>query len=845
MSVSHRYRISGMTCQNCVRHVTKALSSLPGVTRVEVSLEHNDATVESGAPIPFDQVRSAVQEAGYGASEDSDPATLLPAGLAEPAPTGPTPLLLDPAPPEPSGLSRTSFRVEGMHCATCVFTIEKVLRRQDGVGRVHVNLATESCDLTFDPRRTSIDRLFSAIRDAGYNPSLPDAEAVKLEYHKELTGLFATTLLGGILLILHGRAGESWILAFSALLQAAGGWIFYRGAWSALRNGTANMDTLVALGTTSALGYTALHVAGFVPDDMVMTQVLLLIFIRAGKVLEAWVKARARSLLMDTASLLPESASVVLPDGSLRTTPLAELTAGVTVLVPHGERLPADGILTDREAWVDLSLVTGESLPVRKSVGEELVGGATNAGSPFRMNVTGLGRETVLFRILSMVQEAQGDRPPVQRLADRISAIFVPAVIGIAILAAALFELSTGDHRLAFMALIGVLVVACPCALGLATPTAILVGSSRALRMGILFRKGQAIEELSRIDILAMDKTGTLTRGTLTDVIWTPATGESSLDRLGGRILEAVRQSGHPVSRALSDYLGQNGILPVEGSQVEEIPGKGLVARWADGIPHRLLVGNLVFLREEGVPLPPPETGESSGVLVGVAENGQLAGTFRLADELRPEAEEVIGRFRRRGVDVRLLTGDRKEEAARVALMARIPEDHVHAQLSPGEKRELIRSWEQQGKTVAMVGDGINDAGSLAQASVGIAMSRAMALTREKGDVLLLGDDLIRLDWAHRAAILTMGKIRQNLGWAFFYNLLGIPLAGGILYPFFHLFVPPYYSGLAMALSSVTVVANALSLSYSIPGGREAHNALPGFREQEPLPAGRVSPTKG
>ncbi len=844
MSVSHRYRISGMTCQNCVRHVTKALSSLPGVTRVSVSLEHNDATVESGKPIPFDQIREAVNEAGYEASDGSDPATLLPAGPAEPALTDATPLPPSPPPPDPSGLSRTSFRVEGMHCATCVFTIEKVLRRQDGVGRVHVNLATESCDLTFDPRRTSIDRLFSAIRDAGYNPSLPDAEAVKREYNKELTGLFATTLLGVILLILRGRAGEGWVLAFSVLLQAAGGWIFYRGAWSALRNGTANMDTLVALGTTSALGYTAMHVAGFVPDDMVMTQVLLLIFIRAGKVLEAWVKARARSLLMDTASLLPESASVVLPDGSLRTTPLAELTAGVNVLVAHGERLPADGVLTDREAWIDLSLVTGESLPVRKSVGEELIGGATNAGSPFRMNVTGLGKETVLFRILSMVQEAQGDRPPIQRLADRISAIFVPAVIGIAIFASGIFELSTGDHRLAFMALIGILVVACPCALGLATPTAILVGSSRALRMGILFRRGQAIEELSRIDVLAMDKTGTLTRGTLTDVIWIPSTGESSLERLGGRILEAVRQSGHPVSRALSDYLGQNGIFPLDGSRVEEIPGKGLSARWDDGSPHRLLVGNLAFLREEGVPLPPLGAGESSGVLVGVAENGRLAGTFRLADELRPEAEEVIRRFQSRGVDVRLLTGDRKEEAARVAQMAHIPEDHVHAELSPGDKRELIRTWQQQGKTVAMVGDGINDAGSLAQASVGVAMSRAMALTREKGDVLLLGDDLLRLDWAHRAAILTMQKIRQNLGWAFFYNILGIPLAGGILYPFFHLFVPPYYSGLAMALSSVTVVANALSLSHSIRGG-PPEGALPsGSPEQGLHPSGQISPTQ-
>ncbi len=839
MSVTHRYRISGMTCQNCVRHVTRALSALPGVTGVNVNLENSAATVESSAPIPLDQVRAVVSEAGYEASEGSDPATRSPAGpTAEPAePEACAPAIA----PEllTRSLERTSFRVEGMHCATCVFTIEKALRKEAGVGRANVNLATESCDLTFDPEKTSLDRIFAIVRETGYTPHLPDAEAVRQEYRKERNGLLLTTVLAGVLLVLHGRTGNGWILSLSLLLQGVGGWTFYRGAIAGLKQKTANMDTLVALGTTAALLYTFLHTVGLTPGDMVMTQALLLVFIRTGKVLEAWVKARARNLLTQTVSLLPEEAVLVLPDNTTRTIPLAELSDRSTVLVPRGGRLPADGILLDPEAWVDLSLVTGESLPVRKMAGEEMIGGATNAGSPFRLQVTGTGKDTVLFRILAMVQEAQGDRPPVQRLADRISAIFVPSVIVLAIASFLAFRLSTGDSHLALMALIGVLVVACPCALGLATPTAILVGSASTLRMGILFRKGQAIETLSRIDLLALDKTGTLTEGTFSDILWNPTAPVATDPEkdLWGRILSSVRQSSHPVSQAIGAYLSEKDVSSQGDPSVLEIPGKGLIARWPKKNDVVIHIGSPSFLREEGIAgCDALSSSAIPGVLVGVAQNGVLSGTFSLSDKIRPEASQVLRHFVSHGVDIHLLTGDREDEARRVAVQAGIPVDRVHAGLSPEEKRDRIRRWEEEGRTVAMAGDGINDAGALAQASVGIAMASATALTRENGDVLLLGKSLARLEDAHRAAVLTMSKIRQNLGWAFLYNILGIPLAGGVLYPFFHVFVPPYYSGLAMALSSVTVVANALTLNFSI---RET--PLPSNDQEDRPPGGKSS----
>ena len=812
MSVRARFRVQGMTCQNCVKHVTKALSSLPGVTHVEVSLEQGSAQVDSLSPLPFDKVQSVLKEEGYDASEEGEPASIGPATKTWPATLPPPDSAMERA--ELPELSRTSFGVEGMHCATCVFTIEKALKREDGIGRVHVNLATQSCDLTYDPRQTSIDRIFDAIRTAGYTPRLPSAEETSREFRQESRGLLLTALLGVPLIFLPADT-PFWIpLSLAVLLQAVGGGSFYRGAWSALRQGTSNMDTLVALGTTAALFYSIFYVMGHTSGPMYMTQALLLLFIRFGKLLESWVKKRARNLLSETISLLPETVTVLSTDGTPRHIPLSELTPGATVLVPKGERLPADGLLIDAEAWVDLSLVTGESVPVRVEERHELIGGTSNAGSPFKMTITGLGSDTVLARMVAMVQEAQGDRPPIQRLADRISGIFVPIVIGLAILSFGLFELFTSNSVLAVMALIGVLVVACPCALGLATPTAVLVGTAMALRLGVLFKRGQAIEDLSRISLVAFDKTGTLTRGELSEVEWIPSIRPVPDDPLfRTRISHAVNHSGHPVSQALSRHLSAD-LLPVPDPSVEEIPGKGIRAIFPEKDPVRILIGNLDFLREEGVLL--PELPETPGLLVGIARNGTYTGLFRLQDQERPETASVIRYFQDRGIPVALLSGDRRDEALRIAGHAGIPAESVHAPLSPGDKRMLIQGWEKEGLTVAMIGDGINDAASLAQASVGISMSRGAGLTQEKGDIILLGNDLHRLVTAHRTAVLTMRKIRQNLAWAFLYNIIGIPMAGGILYPFFHIFIPPYYSGLAMALSSVTVVGNALSLSFML-----------------------------
>jgi Cu+-exporting ATPase len=357
-----------------------------------------------------------------------------------------------------------------------------------------------------------------------------------------------------------------------------------------------------------------------------------------------------------------------------------------------------------------------------------------------------------------------------------------------------------------------------------------------------VFRKGEAIETLSRIDLLAIDKTGTLTEGTFSDIRWTPSSSfrTGSENALREDVLAAVQQSSHPVSQAIATSLSTQGVSPHGHPSVEEYPGKGLIARWTGKEGGTLHIGNLSFLRDSGIDGSGSFTDPSlSGVLVGVARNGILAGTFSLSDKLRPEADHVLRYFSSQGVEVHLLTGDGENEALRIARLAGISPDRVHAALAPEEKRNRVRQWEDEGRTVAMAGDGINDAGALAQASVGIAVANATALTRENGDILLLGNHLLRLVDAHRAANRTMAKIRQNLGWAFLYNVLGIPLAGGALYPFFHIFVPPYYSGLAMSLSSVTVVANALSLTFSI---RET--PLPPDSSEKTLPEKQPSPGK-
>ncbi|MHB1606023.1 MAG: heavy metal translocating P-type ATPase [Leptospirales bacterium] len=813
MSVRSRFRVQGMTCQNCVKHVTKALSTLPGVSKVDVSLERGLAQVESESPLPFDQVQSILKEEGYEASQEGDPASIRPAEEIRPALPHPS----SGEPPEPEDhpdLSRTTFSVEGMHCATCVFTIEKALKKEGGLGRVHINLATQSCDLTYDSRKTSIDRIFEIIRKAGYTPRLPSDLEASREFRRESWGLAWTALLGLPLIFLPSDTPVWTALTLSILLQAVGGGSFYRGAWIALRQGTSNMDTLVVLGTTAALSYSALYVLGKASSPMFMTQALLLLFIRFGKLLESWVKKRARNLLTETVSLLPETATVLSSDGTPSLIPLSELVPGATVLVAKGERLPADGRLIEQEAWVDLSLVTGESVPVRVTGQEELIGGTSNVGAPFRMTVTGLGSDTVLARMVSMLQEAQGDRPSIQRLADRVSAIFVPVVIVLSIISFGLFALFTADMNLAVKSLIGVLVVACPCALGLATPTAVLVGTSKALKLGVLFKKGQAVEDLSRISMIALDKTGTLTRGEFSRVEWIPFNQAIPDDPLVMNLIaHAVHHSKHPISQAIAGAV-PSGPPPIPDSSVDELPGKGIRATFSGTPPIQLLIGNMNFLEEEGVSLPVLQN--SSGLLVGVARNGTYLGKFRIQDQERPEAGSVIRYFQGRGIPVVLLSGDRKDEALRIARLSGIPDEDVHASLSPFDKRALIQEWEKNGRLIAMVGDGINDAASLAQASVGIAMSRGAGLTQEKGDLILIGNDLYRLVTAHRAAVMTMGKIRQNLGWAFLYNVIGIPMAGGALYPFFHLFIPPYYSGLAMALSSVTVVLNAMSLAATI-----------------------------
>ncbi len=813
MSHQARFRVTKMTCQNCVRHVTNALSALPGVSRVDVSLETGTATIQSDAPVALETVRAALAGEGYGAESGEEPASPV---FHEKTPPAEEPSSGSPVVPD-TGLRRAAFGVEGMHCATCVFTIERALKKEDGVGRVNVNLATQTCDLTFDPRQVSLDRIFSVVREAGYTPKPSSSEESRREFRKELRGFLATGVLGIPLLLLPASAPSGVFLVVSLALQVVGGGTFYRGAWNALRNASADMDTLVALGTTAAFAYSLFHILGYTPESMFMTQALLLLFIRFGKLLEAWVRQRARALLGESLSLLPETVTVISPGKvGTRAVPLSEVSPGTRVLVSNGERIPADGTLEGDGTWIDLSLVTGESVPVRVERGGELIGGTVNAGSPIEMTVTASGRETFLSRLVSMIQEAQGDKPPIQRLADRVASLFVPGVIGASMAAFGLFELFTGDHRLSVMALVGVLVVACPCALGLATPTAVLVGTARALKRGVLFKRGEVLETFSKTTVVAFDKTGTLTLGTLSETTWIPARPEEPADPLlNGRISYMARHSRHPASRALAENVSGDG-APEESARLEEIPGKGISAEFRGNRPASIRIGSLAYLAGEGIPVPDP--GPETGMVVGVGENKTFRGLFRLVDRERSEAPAVTRYFRDRGIRVALLSGDRREEALRIARISGIAEEDVFAPMSPAEKRTRIQNWQREGQIVSMVGDGINDAASLAQADIGISMTNAAGLAQDKGNILLLGNTLELLVTAHEASLATMDKIRQNLGWAFLYNIVGIPMAGGVLYPFWHIFIPPYVSGLAMALSSVLVVTNSMLLSFPAPG---------------------------
>jgi len=768
---------------------------------------------------------------------------------------------------------KVTLPVEGMTCAACQATVQRVLTRQPGVTRAAVNLMMHEATVHFDPAATSPAQLVAAINDTGYVSRLPvaadttslaDDERERQQRHeydtlraKSLGSLAigavamiaSMPLMGGMAphaahsgdpllrwtmtaIDLPIRAAVPWLYAIDpqmliyALLAATvfvmtwAGRHFYTRAWSGLTHGTADMSTLIAVGTGSAFLYSlaaTLAPQWFVaegarPDVYYEAVIIIIALVLLGNAMEARAKTQTTKALRQLAKLQPSSARV-RRDGQERDIPIAEVRAGDIVLVRPGERFPVDGEIVSGSGAVDESMLTGESMPVEKTAGDRVIGATVNKTAALEVRATAIGAGSVLARIVTLMKEAQGSQAPIQRLADRISAVFVPVVISIAIATFAAWMVlpATPSFASAITAAVSVLIIACPCAMGLAVPTAVMVASGRGAAAGILIKGGEPLERLAAVDTIVFDKTGTLTEGTprVIDLLIAPGQDRATVLRLAAAL---ESRSEHPLAKAV---VGAAGERPGEAATVDNVlalPGKGVFGI-VDG--QHVIAGTEGLLRESGIDVTPLEStarewAAAANTVVFVAIAGQAAAAFAIADTVRANAREVIAALATHGLRTVMLTGDRRATADAVARQAGVSE--VIAEVLPDGKVAAIKQLQAGGHVVAMVGDGLNDAPALAQADIGMAMASGTDIAAEAASVTLMRSDLASVTQAIVLARKTMRTMKQNLFWAFVYNVIGIPVAAGILYPVFGILLSPILASAAMAFSSVSVVSNSLRL---------------------------------
>ncbi|MFA7535116.1 MAG: heavy metal translocating P-type ATPase [Desulfuromonadales bacterium] len=802
--------VGGMSCQKCVRKVTDLLTGLDGVDQARVSLEQEEARIfyDPALSGPTDMEAVLVKAGFHVAPKDASPPPEIAA----------TPL---PSPERAGETERLSFAIRGMHCANCAGSIEKKLRSLAGVQSVRVSYAGESGSVAFHPGQSGREEIFQAVRDVGYQP-LPAVGAEDLEKEARLERnwlIYAAVLTAPIMPLMWWHpfgAATMWVMAaLATLVQFSAGLIFYRGAWTSLKNASTNMDVLVAMGISAAYFYSVFAAFGWFGAEgevFFETGAMLIVFIRFGKWLEARAKGKAGQALRALLRLQPDEAVVQCAEGEKKIA-AAAVRVDDRVVVRAGEKFPIDGVVEEGASAVDESMLTGESAPVAKEPGSEVAGGTINLSGRLLVRATRVGEETALAQIARLIAEAQADKAPIQRMADTVSNYFVPAVVSIALLTFFIWRYAAGAEFLfAFKLAIAVLVIACPCALGLATPTAIMVGSSVGLSAGILFKRATVLENISRLDVLLFDKTGTLTQGkfAVTDLV--TMAGVTRQDLLTSAVA-AEAASSHPLAWAVVQSANQEGVTIPAVAAVREHGGHGLVCT-LDGA--RLVVGNERLLREEKVdPQPLRERAEALAAegksLIHVARDGSLLGLIALADTLKPEAAATIGELKKLRITTALITGDRRTVAEAVGRQLAI--DLIEAEVLPEEKEKVVRRYQEQGRFVGMVGDGINDAPALARADIGIAIGSGTDVAKETGDIVLIKGDIRDVERGIRLGRRTLTKIKQNLFWAFFYNIVGIPVAAGVFYPVFGLILRPEFAGLAMAFSSVSVVTNSLLLN--------------------------------
>jgi Cu+-exporting ATPase len=714
---------------------------------------------------------------------------------------------------------RIDLPVQGMTCAACARSIELTLKDTPGVTAAHVNLATNTATVDYDPAQAGVPELVQAIEQIGYSvpstvpePSVPSAEGAALKRRLVVAVVFSAPLL--VLGMSHGLLHVphmNWIqLAMALPVVFYSGAPFYAGAWTALRHRSANMNTLVALGTGSAFLYSlAVTLAGGAHAPVYFEAAAVIIaLILVGRLLEARARARASEAIRRLMDLQPQTARVIR-GGIELDVPVDDVRIGEVVVVRPGEKIPVDGGVIEGESAVDEAMLTGESMPVEKKPGSAVYGGTINRAGSLRFEARKVGRGTMLQQMIEMVKQAQGSRAPVARLADVVSGYFTVGVLSVALVTLAVW-LALASPGFAITAFVSVLIIACPCALGLATPTAIMVGTGRGAEQGVLIKGGEALETAHKIDTVILDKTGTITRGKpeVTDVA-PLAVSEDELLRLAA---SAERYSEHPLGRAIVEHAASRGIALVAAGDFQSFAGHGVAARVAG---REVVVGTAQFLAARRI-----ATGDAKAELdriageaktaVLCAADGSLIGVIGIADTIKPESAAAVRMLREQGLDVWMITGDNSRTAEVVARKVGI--GHVLAGVLPDRKAAEVRRLQAQGKRVAMVGDGINDAPALAQADIGVAIGAGADIALEASDITLMRDDLRGVARAIALSRRTMRVIRQNLFWAFAYNTLGIPIAAGALYPFTGWLLSPVIASAAMALSSVTVVSNSLRL---------------------------------
>jgi len=712
-------------------------------------------------------------------------------------------------------MKRVDFSIEGMHCQSCVVRIEKQLKKLRGVQTATVNLATRRASVHYEPTIVKEQDILKAIDAAGFAATRVTKDMPVLAKHiKEIKSLrtrFFFSLLFAVPVFIIGMvfmwAGisvpyEGYILwALATPVQFVVGWEFYRGSWSAVRNRSANMDTLIAMGTTAAYFY-SVYLVLFQPGagQFFEASAILITFIVMGRYLEAVATAKTSGAIRKLMDLSPKIATVVRK-GKEQKIPVRDVLVGDVVIVRPGEKIPVDGIIIEGTSSIDESMITGESVPTHKKKGDHVTGATINTTGSFRFRADKVGAETILAQIIKLVEEAQSKKAPIQRFADRVSAYFVPIVIFIALISFVIWYLVLlSEFSFALIAAVAVLVIACPCALGLATPTAIMVGTGKGARNGILIKGGDSLESAHRLKHVIFDKTGTLTKGELsvTDIVPVEVHPEALL-RLSASI---ERSSEHPL--ALAIVKRAKGIRLSKANSFKAIPGHGVSAKI---LGREYFFGNDRLMKKARADTSDVQEKvhelEAQGKTVSIlAGNRKVLGLIAVADTVKDTAKDAVGALLKMGLSVHMITGDNERTARAVAEQVGL--ESVFAGVLPGEKAEHVIKLQKKGP-VAMVGDGINDAPALAQADIGIAMGQGTDVAMETGNIVLMKNDLKDIPKAIRLSRMTMGKIKQNMFWALFYNSVGIPVAAlGLL--------SPVFAGLAMALSSVSVVSNSLLL---------------------------------